>query len=446
MLLGVLLLRSVVAKVIVVDDLGLTDGSYNASPEDAVRLINVLGDTMKKSDEEVVLSNSTGVHKLINDLDVSSADEKQHCGVEAKDNCVGQDRINPVPGKMAEAKRPAGAEKDGIGTSGYKADYNAGIGAAVSRRLGAGGHSTGTFTLVAMPSASTAKKRQDEEYVPANMGQKVPRDGSPGKSSGRRGDSAYGGDGIYRPLSMMPKHRHDALDIYKPSNIPHLTSLLSGSRGVLEADASPLELDLMRREQDSMTGASRARESYIRLKISQSRQKEREIQTEIDRSQQHLDQAMEKLHELGRNKERILSKLHAERNHIRNLESNKKEVEMQRARTASLVRLARNELLKLTKIMDDQKSKLGVLEDEEQVFSDRIRKYDEDYEIEGRELQFDEARLGEVRRDIEELESIQANFKTRTNEFINQKNKEIALRNRLMLEKERLERNTIDFV
>jgi hypothetical protein len=407
MLLEILLLRYISAKIVVVDDLGLTDGRYTASPKDAARVISALGDTMKKSSEEVLLSNSTGMHRIINDLD---------CSIETTENCGSQDKINPLNRSPSPGKAKIGEAIAGTST----------IGKAVARKY----------------------TREAEEYIPSSNGWKAEGGRVDG---GRIGEGSHGGNsngkktssGMYGPFSMRSKH--SILEAYKPSNISQLTSLLSENNPAL-GDANPLEMDLMRKEQDGMTGASRARESYIRLKISQSRLKEREIQTEVDKNQQHLDQTVEKLQEMEKTKERILSKLHSERNHIRNLESNKKEVEVQRARTASLVRLARNELLKLTKIIDDQKSKLGVLEDEEQVFSDRIKKYDEDYEMEGRELQFDEARLEEMRRDITELERIRTVFKARTNEFINQKNKEISLRSRLMLEKERLERNTIDFV
>lgn len=197
---------------------------------------------------------------------------------------------------------------------------------------------------------------------------------------------------------------------------------------------------------ESMPDASRARRSFIAMKMAQSRQKESSLQNSIDKLLQEIDQISEKTHDTQRSRDAMLSRLHTRRNHLRNLQNNKKDVETQRGRTLALVRLARNEVLRLSKAMDNQRSKLALLEDEEKIFTDRVEKYEEEYDAGNRELQLDDAQMDEIKKNIDELEKIYDVLRSRSNELLNERNKESTARNKMELDMERLDRGVADFI
>lgn len=395
----ILLLQLCVSKIVVVDDLGVTDKQYQSQTV-ARKVMNALEDTMKNANDTVLLSNSKGTRRIVgmNPSDQShKVQEDGNNGQMLRRGLDGSNRGEGVGG-ISGGTRPEYIKKP-------LEEFMKGMSPPLA------GHSS---------------------FDPSYLGH---RDPFAGRMMGSSREDLYGpqtGAGGYVPgMSGL------GMDRDRYGSFP-----LDGRRSIIEMNDG----DIIGRANENMSDASRAKRSLISLKIAQSRQRENTLQNGIDRVLQEIDQVTEKTQDTQKLRDTMMSKLHTRRNHLRNLQGNKKEVENQRGRTLALVRLSRNELLKLSKMMDDQRSKLALLEDEEKIFSDRIKKYDEEYEAGNRELQLDDARMEEIKRNIEELERIYNILKSRSNELMNERNKEGAVRNRLELEVERLDRNVVDFI
>ncbi|AFN83806.1 hypothetical protein EROM_091920 [Encephalitozoon romaleae SJ-2008] len=408
------LLQLCVSKIVVVDDLGVTD-RQNHDPDMARKVMNVLGGAIKNSKDTVLLSNSKGTKRIVED------DEK---------------RPSKYSGSNHDELKSFSKEKNDES----KKDEN-------------GGHSMSGPSKPEY-TGRPGQNLKDENVIP-EIGRSYQEDSllNPlhirslfnGNNLEALGKNMYEGSNMqnYEPKDILMGYRSDQ-NKYTPfsfgggdsfADVPRYggTSLEDGMGFGMVGNNGPSD-------------EIRARRSFIILKMAQSKQKESMLQSKIDKLLQDIDQIAEKIQDTQKMKDGMTSRLHTKKNHLRNLQANIKEVEVQRGRTLALIRLSRNELLKLSKMMDDQRSKLALLEDEEKIFSDRIKKYDEEYDIGNRELQLDETRSQEIKRNIEELERLYNVLKIRNNELLNERNKESAIRNRLELETERLDRNTIDFI
>lgn len=410
----IVLLQLCMSKIVVVDDLGVTD-KQNHDPEMARKVMNVLGGAIKNSKDTVLLSNSQGTKRIVED------DENKL----SKYNGSNHDDFKSFSKeKNDESKKD---EKGGHLMSGLsKPEY------------------TGR------PGQNLA----DENMMP-EIGRSYQEDSVLNPLHIR---SLFNGNGMealgknmYEGPNMQGYGSKDILMGYRSDQKKYTPFSFGGGGSFTDVPrygGTPLEdgMGLGMMGNNGPSDEIRARRSFIILKMAQSKQKESMLQSNIDKLLQDIDQIAEKIQDTQKMKDGMVSRLHTKKNHLRNLQANIKEVEVQRGRTLALIRLSRNELLKLSKMMDDQRSKLALLEDEEKIFSDRIKKYDEEYDIGNRELQLDETRSQEIKRNIEELERLYNVLKIRNNELLNERNKESAIRNRLDLETERLDRNTMDFI
>lgn len=373
-MLFVVLLQFCASKVVVVDDLGVTDKQYK-SPGVAKKVVSALENTMRNSNDVVLLSNTNGTRRIVG--------------------------MNPQDSYNQENNtRLFGTQGNNQGLTGNNAS---------SPNIDNKGSVDGVW------SGSSTAQNTGLSSFPRSMQQSW---------------------GPYEPHQFGPQSFEvDSIPQMKTDSDRYAPFRLSGDGDEVVGQVS-----------NNMSDASRAKSSLIGLKMAQSRQKEGMLQNNIDRVLQEIDQVTEKTQDTKKMRDEMMSRIHTKRNHLRNLQSNKREVEMHRGRTLALVRLARNELLKLSKMMDDQKSKLALLEDEEKIFYERIKKYDEEYDMGSRELQLDDARMDEIKRNIGELEKVYNVLKSRNNELLNERNRESAMRNRLELETERLDRSIVDFI
>ncbi|WEL37937.1 hypothetical protein PFJ87_01g01930 [Encephalitozoon hellem] len=414
MMIIMVLLQLCMSKVVVIDDLGVTE-KRGQDPDMARKVMNVLGGAIKNSKDTVLLSNSKGTKRIAGDSESGLS----------KYNGMGQDE-----------SKPSDKTNDGE-----------------SKKDDSGGHSMSGLPKPEY-TGRPIRNLADEDMMPEiKRGYQEDSLLNPlhirslfgGNNQEMLGKNIYEGSGMqnYAPKDILMGYRSDQSK-YTPFSLGGGDSFTDVPR----YGGAPLE-DGMGFGIAGNGGPSdelRAKRSFIALKMAQSKQKESILQNSIDKLLQDIDQIAEKIQDTQKMKDGMMSRLHTKKNHLRNLQANIKEVEVQRRRTLALIRLSRNELLKLSKMMDDQRSKLALLEDEEKIFSDRIKKYDEEYDIGNRELQLDETRSQEIKRNIEELERLYNVLKIRNNELLNERNKESAIRNRLELETERLDRNTIDFI
>lgn len=401
-----LMLHSCISKIVVVDDIGITD-KKTRDPEIVKRAIDVLQSTAKNNEGTVIVANINGTRKPISSIDERFNIMRRNGFSDGlKDT---NESINSSWESVARSSSPAA-----------RVFHGGGSGAVSGNRANEYG----------------IQKHKNTSLNSTNL---------------LEGDQSLGMD--FTGLSLRPKAYEYAnafsVDAKKPGGESYLPlSFRSSKMNVLDEylddglDEGP-ETSIIRRMLDE---EPRSRKSVISLKMAQSKQKENMLQSSIDKISQEIDQVSEKIQDVQKSKDIMIAKLHTKRNHLRNLQINKKEVDIQRGRTLALIRISRNELLKLSKMIDDQKSKLALLEDEEKIFTDRIRKYDEEHDMGIRELQLEESRSEEIKRSIEELEKIYNMLKVKNNELLNQRNRESSIRNKLELEVERLDRNSIDFI
>lgn len=412
MIVLAVLMQLCMSKIVVVDDLGVTD-RQTQDPEVARRVAGVLGDTIKSSKDPVLLSNSKGTKRLVytdeKTFPARGWDTKEKGGPEGGTNHRGSQGSQEQhsypslgPAKQDYMGRPADSPEEDAGpTSGEGLPESLLPNPLHSKGLfGRGRQGFGGSPYEGLGSQAYGPRRVLGGY---------------GAAQGKYTPFSFGGSGSFMGMEGYPS-----------------TSLDDGVGPGLGGNG--------------MSDESRARRSFISLRMAQSKQKESMIQSTIEQLLQDIDQVSEKIQEAQKIKDATMSKLHTKKNHLRNLQINRKEVEAQKGRTLALIRLSRNELLKLSKMMDDQRSKLALLEDEEKIFSDRIRKYDEEYDMGIRELQLDETRAEEIRGSTEELERMYNALKIRNNQLLSERNKESAIRNKLELEAERLDRSAIDFI
>ncbi|KAM0672716.1 hypothetical protein CWI42_110340 [Ordospora colligata] len=400
-----LMLHSCISKIVVVDDIGLANKKAR-DPEIVKRAIDALQSTAKNNEGTVIVANINGTRKSIDGIDErfnikrhnnfsdSSNDTNEGINV----NWESEARFSPVTTKMLS------------GGSG-NANVNHANVYSVQKHMNNSFNNASQFEndfSSGMDFSRLGSRSKAYEY-----------------SNAFSTDSKHSTGEPYLPLSFRSS-KINMLDDYLDDRL----------------DEGP-ETSMVRRMLDE---EPRSRKSVISLKMAQSKQKENMLQSSIDKISQEIDQVSEKIQDVQKSKDIMTAKLHTKRNHLRNLQINKKEVDIQRGRTLALIRISRNELLKLSKMIDDQKSKLALLEDEEKIFTDRIRKYDEEHDVGVRELQLEESRSEEIKRSIEELEKIYNMLKVKSNELLNQRNRESSIRNKLELEVERLDRNSIDFI
>ncbi|ADM12319.1 uncharacterized protein Eint_091930 [Encephalitozoon intestinalis ATCC 50506] len=408
----IVLIQVCLSKIVVVDDLGVTDRP-NKDPDMARKVINALGGTIKNSRDGVLLSNTKGIKRVVGDNE--NIPSKYDEGNRGEDKLFGK-------GKDSLSKKDD--EENRLQLNSSKPEY------------------MGRSTPSSMDEDTTPElgmSYQESSLLnPLHI-----------RSLFNRGNQQmFNGSGS-GTQGYLPK---DILSGYRPEQSKYIPlSFRESGDSFMEVPRytrSPLGdgMGFGMGENTNQSDELGAKKSFIVLKMAQSKQKENMLQNSIDKLLQDIDQLTEKIQDTQKMKDNMMSRIHTKKNHLRNLQTNIKEVEIQRGRTLALIRLSRNELLKLSKMMDDQRSKLALLEDEEKIFSDRIKKYDEEYDIGNRELQLDETRTQEIKKNIEELERMYNILKIRNNELLNERNKESALRNRLELETERLDRNTIDFI
>ncbi|KMV65370.1 hypothetical protein M970_091920 [Encephalitozoon cuniculi EcunIII-L] len=408
------LMQLCISKIVVVDDLGVTD-KQNRDPDIARKVMNVLGGTIKNSRDTVLLSNSKGTKRIVGDDENASSAYDRGSQGEAKlfaktndDNKTNgrETHLRPSPSKPEYTGRPTQnlQVEDPVPEIGRGYQESSLLNPLHARSLFNGDDQQ-------IQGRNMYERPSMQSYDPENL--LTPYDSNQGKyipfSFGGTGDSFTGAPG-YTEAPLEDRMGFG----------------MGGNR--------------------NLSDEARARKSFIILKMAQSKQKESMLQSSIDKLLQDIDQVAEKIQDTQKMKDGMMSRLHTKKNHLRNLQINIKEVEVQRGRTLALIRLSRNELLKLSKMIDDQRSKLALLEDEEKIFSDRIKKYDEEYDVGNRELQLDETRTEEIKRSIEELERMYNVLKIRNNELLNERNKESAIRNKLEMEVERFDRSAIDFI
>jgi hypothetical protein len=199
--------------------------------------------------------------------------------------------------------------------------------------------------------------------------------------------------------------------------------------------------DLVRQEKENLIDAGRARSTYLSLKYTESQQREDGLQRMYEDVNSKMEGIENKLRERHMEEEGACLDLISLKNHKKTLLSNKRSVESDRDKMEAKIRLNNNEISHLSKKLDDLRAKSVTMKDEREVYDNRAKVYDRDLSKVDRDLSSEEVKLGEYKKEIFSLENLVNELRNKREELIAKKSRESTLQSRLDMEKERVSRN-----
>ncbi|EJW01780.1 hypothetical protein EDEG_00371 [Edhazardia aedis USNM 41457] len=262
-------------------------------------------------------------------------------------------------------------------------------------------------------------------------------------------------DDIYVEKTILPTEKTEILEVplyhekvtehtWSPSIVEKQQYRVVEKPNILYVNQFNMEdeaKELVRKEKENLVDANRAHTEFLDIKFSESKQREDALDHDIMELSSKLEVLEHKLNDRKQENETIHSKLVMLKNRKNNLLSNQHRLQVERDKSDASYRLLQNNIAHLCKELDDLKSKIITTKDERNIYEERLKTHKFDLEKVEKDVNIEETRVTEYQKELSDLEGLLSNLKNRLSEFRIKRSKEQSLQNKLEMERERIIRS-----
>ncbi|KAF9764577.1 hypothetical protein NGRA_0445 [Nosema granulosis] len=201
---------------------------------------------------------------------------------------------------------------------------------------------------------------------------------------------------------------------------------------------------LRNEEKANLLKAINNRKEYLRIKIGEVHTKKEKIAQQLGDYKAKIDEIVNRINSIKNNRDSLLTKMNMEKNHISNLTQNSKDIKDKENKLKALIRVTRNEIIRYKSLLENEKSKMDVLEKQYEVYDNTLRRYEGDINQEGNNLSKFTNDLSKYENDLKDLNSMFSLYSNKNNELNEELKRQGRLESNLQIEESKIDRNHID--
>ncbi len=199
-------------------------------------------------------------------------------------------------------------------------------------------------------------------------------------------------------------------------------------------DVSDFEKDA----EENIASARTAKSSYLEAKVRESKDRQEKIVQQMERVDEKIERLVHTLGEAQSRAQKAQIDLLNQRNSIKNQASRRENSEKLVRRLGAEIRVLNNEIIKLSKELDEKKMRLESLNDDLGVQSARIKGMADEMASKNNEIEHSTLRKDTLDKEIMRMENAVTKLKDERDSLAKERSKEGAAQARLENEKEKI--------
>lgn len=205
----------------------------------------------------------------------------------------------------------------------------------------------------------------------------------------------------------------------------------SAARGAEDSESAR---DFERSARESIENANSARESYLEVKIRESRGRESKIAEELGKVEEQMEALVSSLGETRMKAQQTQIDLLNRRNSVKNMLARREASEKAVRKLSAEMRILNNEVVRLSRELDDKRIRLENLGEDVNMQSNRVRSIEDELMTRNGEVEQDEARKNDLNKDIIRIENAIAKLKEEREGLAHEKSRESRVQAKLQRE------------
>lgn len=205
----------------------------------------------------------------------------------------------------------------------------------------------------------------------------------------------------------------------------------SHSSATNEAEDSKNTKDFERNARESIENANSARESYLEVKIRESRGRESKIAEELSKVDEQMEVLLSSLGETRMKAQKTQIDLLNRRNSVKNMIARREASEKAVKKLSAEMRILNNEVVRLSKELDEKKIRLENLGEDVNMQNNRVRSIEDELMTRNSEVEQDEAKKNDLNKDIIRIDNAIAKLKEEREGLAHEKSRESRVQAKL---------------
>ncbi|KAL0265715.1 UNVERIFIED_CONTAM: hypothetical protein PYX00_011429 [Menopon gallinae] len=193
-------------------------------------------------------------------------------------------------------------------------------------------------------------------------------------------------------------------------------------------------IDFERSARENIESANSSRASYLEAKIRESQGREGRIAEELSRVDEQMEALARNLGETRARAQETQIELLNRRNSVKNMVARREASEKAVRRLGAEMRILNNEVVRLSKELDEKKIRLENLNEDMNMQSNRVRSIEDELVSRNNEVEQDEARKSDLSKDVIRIEGAIAKLKEDRDGLAQEKSRENRVQARLQRE------------
>eukprot|EP00866_Antonospora_locustae_P000807 jgi/Antlo1/807/215 len=205
----------------------------------------------------------------------------------------------------------------------------------------------------------------------------------------------------------------------------------SASRGVEDGESTR---DFERNARESAENANSARESYLEVKIRESRGRESKIAEELSKVDEQIEALVSSLGETRVKAQNTQIDLLNRRNSVKNMIARREASEKAVRKLSAEMRILNNEVVRLSKELDEKRIRLENLSEDVNMQNNRVRSIEDELISRNSEVEQDEVKKNDLNKDIIRIENAIAKLKEEREGLTHEKSRESRVQAKIQRE------------